>query len=774
MLCRISLVWLVSIAISSLYPAHAADLDIVGPAGSVKFGTHVVVLPNGNIVVADPSGPVANIGAVYVYSPNGSLISTLTGGSSGDLVGIGGIQVLPNGNFLVNSSRWRNPATAAANAGAVTWVNGTTGLSGVVSESNSLVGTQSLDSIGNRNATVLSNGNYVVRASEWNNGAVSRAGAAIGANGDVGISGPVTTSNALFGTQPSGALGLGGVVPLSNGNYVVSSPAWKNGANSRAGAVTWVDGHTGLVGALSPANSLVGTKTDDGVGDRGIKALSNGNYVVISSYWKNQDAVSVGAATWANGNTGLIGEVSSANSLVGSSANDTVGEEGVVELANGNYVVVSPSWNNGASLKAGAVTWGSGSSGVRGTISAGNSLVGSSAGDEVGSGVVMPLINGNYAVYSPMWKNGASPKAGAATWGSGISGVSGTISASNSLVGASANDGEHDGRIGSLRPLWNGNYVVINPGWDNGAVADVGAVTWANGASGRTGVISAGNSLTGSTAGDAVGSGSFVALTNGNYVVGSSRWRNGTMISAGAATWSDGVSGRVGMVSAANSLVGRSAYDFVGNEIVGLNNGNYVVASSDWDHGAIVDVGAVTRCNGASGRIGVISPANSLMGGNAGDSYGEVMLALANGDYIAGSASWDNGAMADAGAFTHVDGSVGLSAVPSATNSIVGSTTGDFRSAEARTLLGSNHYAVIWEEWDNGGMANAGAVTILHNTARTRGLVSTVNSVLGTAASGGGRLSIIYDPVLDRALVARPDDNIVTVRALSLFADGFE
>ena len=121
-----------------------------------------------------------------------------------------------------------------------------------------------------------------------------------------------------------------------------------------------------------------------------------------------------------------------------------------------------------------------------------------------------------------------------------------------------------------------------------------------------------------------------------------------------------------------------------------------------------------------------------------------------------------------------MDGSVGLSAVPSATNSIVGSTTGDFRSAEARTLLGSNHYAVIWEEWDNGGMANAGAVTILHNTARTRGLVSTVNSVLGTAASGGGRLSIIYDPVLDRALVARPDDNIVTVRALSLFADGFE
>ena len=768
---RIPLMLLVSVAISSLSPAGAIDMNIVGPAGSVKFGTHVVVLPNGNIVVADPSGPVANIGAVYVYSPNGTLISTLTGGSSGDLVGIGGIQVLPNGNFLVNSARWRNPATAATNAGAVTWVNGTTGLSGVVSESNSLVGTQSLDSIGNRNATVLSNGNYVVTASEWDNGAVSGAGAVIWANGNVGISGPVTTSNALFGTQPSGPLE---VVPLSNGNYVVSSPYWKNGAISNAGAVTWVDGSSGLVGAVSPANSLVGTKANGVVGNRGIKALSNGNYVIVSNYWKNDDMVSVGAATWANGNTGLIGEVSSANSLVGSSANDTVGYEGVVELANGNYVVVSPMWNNGASLKAGAVTWGSGSSGISGTISVGNSLVGSSAGDEVGSGVVMPLINGNYAVYSPMWKNGASPKAGAATWGSGSSGVSGTISASNSLVGASENDGERDGRIGSIRSLSNGNYVVINPGWDNGAVADVGAVTWVNGTSGRTGVISAANSLTGSTAGDAVGSGQFVALTNGNYVVGSPRWRNGAMIFAGAATWSDGASGRVGMVSTANSLVGSSDNDFVGNEIVRLNNGNYVVASSGWDHGAIVDVGAVTRCNGASGRIGVISPANSLMGGNAGDSYGEVMLALANGDYIAGSEHWDYGGMADAGAFTHVDGSVGLSAVPSATNSIVGTTTYDFISAATRAMLGNNHYAVIWGNWDNGGLVNAGAVTILHNSARTRGSVSTLNSVLGTAANGGVRLSVTYDPVLDRAVVARPDDNIVTLRALSLFSDSFE
>ena len=38
----------------------AASLDITAQ-GSVAFGTNVRVLPNGNIVVTDPSGPTANI-----------------------------------------------------------------------------------------------------------------------------------------------------------------------------------------------------------------------------------------------------------------------------------------------------------------------------------------------------------------------------------------------------------------------------------------------------------------------------------------------------------------------------------------------------------------------------------------------------------------------------------------------------------------------------------------------------------------------------------------
>ena len=69
--------------------------------------------------------------------------------------------------------------------------------------------------------------------------------------------------------------------------------------------------------------------------------------------------------------------VSAANSLVGSSAGDNVGGSGgsgVTLLANGNYVVRSPVWDNGAIGDAGAVTWGSGTAGIQGTISDANSL----------------------------------------------------------------------------------------------------------------------------------------------------------------------------------------------------------------------------------------------------------------------------------------------------------------------------------------------------------------------------------------------------------------
>jgi hypothetical protein len=86
------------------------------------------------------------------------------------------------------------------------------------------------------------------------------------------------------------------------------------------------------------------------------------------------------------------------SSLVGSTANDQVGNAangGVTALSNGNYVVSSPYWTNGAAANAGAVTWGSGTAGVSGIISTMNSAIGPVANSGLGT-VVLDNVNGTF------------------------------------------------------------------------------------------------------------------------------------------------------------------------------------------------------------------------------------------------------------------------------------------------------------------------------------------------------------------------------------------
>lgn len=331
---------------------HALQIDIAGPAGSAEFGKSVTVLPNGNIVVTDPAA-LGTLGAAYLYSPSGTLISTLTGSTADDQVGGDGVVVLANGNYLNRSRNWDG---AAANVGAVTWGSATAGVSGVVSASNSLVGSTLNDQVGGVPIVVLANGNYVVSTPNWKNGNFATAGAATWGNGGNGTVGVVSVSNSLVGSATNDGSGSK-VFALSNGNYVVVNPNRRDGAITAAGAATWCDGDSGCSGAISALNSLIGSAAGDRVGNCGVTALTNGNYVVNSSSWSG----SRGAATWGNGASGIVGNISGANSLGGASANDQVGAFGnclpAVALSNGNYVVITPVWNNGAVADVGAVTW---------------------------------------------------------------------------------------------------------------------------------------------------------------------------------------------------------------------------------------------------------------------------------------------------------------------------------------------------------------------------------------------------------------------------------
>ncbi|GAA4430597.1 hypothetical protein GCM10023091_00050 [Ravibacter arvi] len=353
---------------------------------------------------------------------------------------------------------------------------------------------------------------------------------------------------------------------LTNGNYVVRSPSWRNGDIATAGAVTWRRGDIATSGIVSTANSLVGSTASDLVG-LGVVALSNGNYVVSSELWNNGDASAAGAATWGNGTTGTVGVVGSDNSLVGGKYLDKVGKIdpvtglGVIALSNGHYVVRSPDWDNGDVEDAGAVAWGNGITGTSGIINSSNSLIGNTAYDRIGNVTkgVVALKNGNYLVKTPNWGAGiafsGSEGYGAVTWGNGNGGTTGVINATNSLIGSKNGDrlGEDFISGEGVTILNNGDYVVTSPRWDNGTLGQVGAVTWGNGTTGTVGLVSPANSLVGSIPGEMVGSGGITALRDGNYVAKSAEWSN----SRGALSLLGyGAFALTGPINTCNSVVG--------------------------------------------------------------------------------------------------------------------------------------------------------------------------------------------------------------------------
>jgi len=209
-------------------PAYAVtQINLQGPPESGQFGTTVTALPNGNIVVTDPffgKGAIEQTGAVYLYNgATGALISTLTGNAAGDQVGNGGVKVLKNGNYLVVSPYWHN------SIGAVTWGNGATGVTGVVSSSNSLVGSTPGDHVGREDVITLDNDNYLVVSQFWHN----FTGAVTWGNGAIGASGVVSSTNSLVGGTPGDGVGV--VIVLSNDNYLTVSPHWQNNGAADVG-----------------------------------------------------------------------------------------------------------------------------------------------------------------------------------------------------------------------------------------------------------------------------------------------------------------------------------------------------------------------------------------------------------------------------------------------------------------------------------------------------------------------------------------------------------
>ena len=653
-----------------------------------------------------------------------SAANSLVGSVAGSQVGSGGVAALANDKVLIKSPNWsglNGDTVARTNAGAVTWMDGATGqLSdnsyfGIVSGTNSLIGSTAQDQVGGGYQLIHINhgtGNVLVRSTQWDNGSVVDAGAVTwmdatnGRLSDNSTGGVITSTNSLVSDIAATYFGEFDPVELNNGPVgvglgavVLRSTRWDN----YKGAVTWMSTADGSLnnglkgGVISNSNSLVGAAANDYVGNAsydGVTLLANrANYLVHSSMG------GLGALTWVNGATGLThngaGTITTANSLMGA-AGDAVGSSTVTTLlGNNNVVLTNTFWGGGY----GSVTWMNGVTGqlkggaLGGLVSAANSLVGTSASDQIGSAGILPVSTGDYFVSSPHWANGAALDAGAVTLGNGANGATiGAISATNSLVGTGTGDA-----VGwSVMPIGGTRYLVASPQWGSNGVASnaLGAITWIDAANNKVGPVSASNSLVGSNPGDIAGgslnSGWIYSVkSNGNLIIQSPDWNGGRS----ALTWMNGATGALsngsfgGAISASNSLLGSNQGDKLGQgDIYELANGNWVIASPYWGYGANqtsgYGLGAATWINGSTGRLadstsgGMLTAANSLVGNVTGDavgglgncdcSFGGGITTLSNGNYIVNSPSFQQ----NAGALTWGDGATGLVGTITSANSV--------------------------------------------------------------------------------------------------------
>ena len=728
--------------------------SLVGTSNDDNVGVTVYILPNSNYVVQSANwdnGTVVNAGAVTlgngttgitgVVSSSNSLVGT----SKDDQVG-NNVQILSNGNYVVASANWDNGTTA--NAGAVTLGNGTTGITGAVSSSNSLVGTNPSDTAGSI-IIPLANGNFVVSSNNWN----LKRGAFTWVDGSVGLTGAISSTNSLVGSTENDGLSIN-YKPLANGNYVINLPNWDNGSVVDAGASIWGNGLTGVRGVISTSNSLVGSRSNDNIGSN-IVAFSNGNYVLTNYNWDNGTVVDGGALTWVDGNRGITGTITSANSLVGTTAKQFESTQ-VTPLSNGNYLILAPKWDNGNLVDAGAVTFANGSQPITGTISSANSLVGTTANQFSGVGA-LALSNGNYVVYTPLWDSSTTVDVGAITWGSGTTGVIGNISASNSLVGSKQNDFlaySYQGRNfydNSPIVLANGNLVYGLRYFDNNNVVNAGAMVWISGSQPTTGVIGAANSLVGSTTGDLL-SATINSLPNGNYLVLSAGWDNSGIVDAGAVTWGNGSTGTFGSISASNSLVGTT--DNLGtigvHQLKGSNN--YLVSRPFGSVNGMVNAGSVTWVNGTAPLTGTISSANSLVGSAANDYVGLNISVFNNGNYAVLSPNWNE----KRGAVTFGNSSTGLVGVISEQNSLVGTSPND-QVGQKATLLNSNSTVIFYTpSYDDPtrNLTNVGAATLFDGNFGTNGKVNSTNSYIGNVASTNASIVFATYDIYNRTFYA--------------------
>jgi hypothetical protein len=211
-------------------------------------------------------------------------------------------------------------------------------VSDVVSPSNSIFGIAAGDRVGIGGAVAIDQ-NYAVVSQFWGSRGVDSngVGAVTWGDGNNGTSGGVWSGNSLVGRSPGDRIGMGGrsasANATSNGGIdtllfdrsrAIASPYWGSAGVDAdgVGAVTWFDSNAPTIGVVDGNNSIVGTNRGDLVGSCGLgcysmQPLPSDGYSIYSSRWDNGTRVDAGAVTLAAARGGIVGPITSGNSVLG-------------------------------------------------------------------------------------------------------------------------------------------------------------------------------------------------------------------------------------------------------------------------------------------------------------------------------------------------------------------------------------------------------------------------------------------------------------------------
>jgi len=454
------------------------------------------------------------------------------------------------------------------------------------------------------------------------------------------------------------------VLILNNGNVVVTEPGHSGGFASRLGAIHLYDPLMQSVIA-----SHYGPKPEDQFGSSGIVQLTNGNFVVLTPMADEDALVDAGSITLINGETGGI---------IGTPLQGLSGEqyglksEHVVALANDNFVVIAPSVDEAGITKAGKVMLVDGNTGAL----IGTPLVGDQAYDRLGYDGVTALNNGNYVINSRDDSHNSLAKAGSVTLVDGLTGAMIGTPLYGDVAFDSRRQESRDGN--QIFALKNSNFVLLSPFDNADSVTDSGSFMLVNGASGKM----IGSMTKGDQTNDLLNA--QVIVSGNNFAVIAPFDDMGTTrANAGSSTLVNGANGSV-----INKVYGEDVDDRFGfSGATFLETGNFVVLSSLDKDGPNIDEGSATLMNGSTGKV-IGTP---LRGGDQ-DLFGNGgAVALPNGHYVVISTEASNGMVDKAGSITLVNGFNG-----SVIGDVIrGDKDRDQLGLDGVVALGNNNFVVL-------------------------------------------------------------------------------